>query len=208
VTELAADFARALAATTPLEWLGAALGLAYLVLAIRQHPACWIAAFASTAIYLYVFGRAGLYMQAALQVYFLAMAVYGWYAWRGTRARPELRVTRAAWSLQAGGLAAVALATVASATWLAQGSGAAQPWLDSATSWGSVFATWLVARKKLDSWVWWLAIDALIVVLCWQQRLYPTALLYALYLVLVVIGWREWRRSMARAADGVAGARA
>ena len=94
------------------------------------------------------------------------------------------------------------------ATWLAQGSGAAQPWLDSATSWGSVFATWLVARKKLDSWVWWLAIDALIVVLCWQQRLYPTALLYALYLVLVVIGWREWRRSMARAADGVAGARA
>lgn len=198
--ELFTQLAAAWAATRPVEAVAAALGFAYLVLVIRQHPGCWIAAFVSTLLYAWVFWDAGLRMQAALQVYYVAMAVYGWYAWGAGGHAPALAVTRGSWRLHALGLAGVVAATAATVAWL--GDGAPQALLDASTTWASVFATWLVARKILGNWAWWLVIDALIAVLCWQQRLYPTALLYATYLVLVVIGWRAWHRDWARSTAG------
>lgn len=202
--ELRVGIASALAATTPVEAAAATLGLVYVVLAIRQSAACWLAALVSTALYLFVFYRARLYMQAALQLYYVAIAVYGWWSWRHGAAGRPLAVSRASWRLQAAGLAGIVAATLASAGWLARESGSAQPYLDSLTTWASVFTTWLVTRKALENWAWWLAVDALIVVLCWQQKLYATMLLYVLYLGLVIVGWRAWHRDM----QGQAAARA
>ena len=84
----------ALAAVPPVEWIAAGLALAYLLLAIRQNPWCWACAIASAVLYLSLFAQAGLRMQAALQVFYVAMAVYGWRAWRGTAATPPLAVGR------------------------------------------------------------------------------------------------------------------
>lgn len=190
------------AATSGFEATAAALGLVYLVLVIRQNRWCWVAAFVSTLMYLWVFADARLYMQAALQGYYVAMAVYGWLAWRGREGRPALAVTRWDWRRHALGVAAVACATAASAAWLAVETDSAQPVLDAFTTWASVYTTWLVARKVLENWAWWLVIDALIAVLCWQQQLYATAALYALYLVLVVVGWRAWLVDWRRHAAG------
>ena len=196
-----AALAAAWNATSPSERIAALLGFVYVVLAIRQHRACWLFALASTALYLQVFLAARLYMQAGLQGYYIALAAYGWWAWRRRSAAETLHVSRAPLPLQLGGLAAVIGATALSTSWLAQSSAAAAPLLDSLTTWGSVFATWLQARKQLDNWTWWFVIDALIAVLCWQQRLYPSMILYLLYVGLVVVGWRSWRADMqARAA--------
>jgi nicotinamide mononucleotide transporter len=183
---------------SPLEGTAAVLGVLYVVLAIRQHRACWLAALGSTALYCYVFFGAALYMQAALQVYYLAVALYGWRAWRGTSAAERLPVTRASWRLQAVAIVLVVAASATSAAVLARETGSKQPVLDSLTTWASVFATWLVARKKLDNWAWWFVVDSLIVVLCWQQRLYASMILYGLFLGLVVIGWRTWQRDRTR----------
>ena len=73
----------AVAAISPVEWTGVGLALAYLVLAVRQHIACWFFAASSSAIFLWLFARADLLMQSALQVFYIAMAAYGWYSWRG-----------------------------------------------------------------------------------------------------------------------------
>jgi nicotinamide mononucleotide transporter len=186
------------AATSPVEAVGAGLGLVYLVLVIRQQPLCWAAAFVSTLLYAWVFRAAALPMQSALQLYYVAMAVYGWFAWRGGTGRGGLPVTRGSWRLHAGGLLAVLVATALTVRALGTGDDPLRTVLDAFTTWASVFTTWLVARKILGNWGWWLVIDALIAVLCWQQQLYPTALLYASYLVLVVIGWREWRADWRR----------
>jgi nicotinamide mononucleotide transporter len=198
--ELFTQIAVAWAATRPVEAIAAALGFVYLVLVIRQHPGCWIAAFVSTLLYASVFWQAGLRMQAALQVYYVGMAVYGWFAWGAGGHGPALPVSRGSWRLHVGGIAAVAVATALTVGWL--GDGSAQPVLDAFTTWASVFTTWLVARKILGNWAWWLVIDALIAVLCWQQRLYATALLYAAYLVLVAVGWRAWHRDWSRSTAG------
>jgi nicotinamide mononucleotide transporter len=175
------------------EVVGALLGLVYVVLVIGQVRACWVAALLSTAVYLTVFYRAGLYMQAALQAYYMVVAVYGFWAWRATPAGTALPISRASWRVQAVGVLAVLVASVFTAHWLAAETGSADPLLDSLTTWGSVFATWLVAKKKIDNWPWWLVIDSLILVLCWRAHLYPSIILYALYLALVLIGWRQWK---------------
>lgn len=196
--EAGAAAASVLAGVAPVEAVAAALGLVYLVLVIAQNRGAWLAALASTALYLVVFYRARLYMQAGLQVYYIAIALYGWHAWRRRPDGGELPVSRATVRVQAAGLAGVLLASAASATWLARETGSAEPFLDSLTTWSSVFTTWLVARKKIENWAWWLVVDALIVVLCWRGRLYASMILYGLYLGLVLLGWRSWYLDMQR----------
>jgi nicotinamide mononucleotide transporter len=107
-------------------------------------------------------------------------------------------VSRASRRVQAAGLAGILLASAASAALLARETGSTDPLLDSLTTWASVFTTWLVARKKIENWAWWLVVDALTVLLCWRGRLYASMILYGLYLGLVLLGWRSWYLDMQR----------
>ena len=181
---------------TPLwEWLGAALGLAYLLLAVRRNLWCWLCAFASTAIYLVVFARAALYMQAALQIFYLAMAVYGFIEWRRGRTRDgELAIQswRAAQHLTAA--ACVAAATLVNGWLLARHTDAVAPWLDSFVTWGSVVTTWMVARRVIENWLYWLVVDGAAAWLYYSQGLLPTTVLFVIYLGVVVRGYVVWRR--------------
>jgi nicotinamide mononucleotide transporter len=194
--EVLAWLARAWGAVSPIEAVAAVLGLVYLVLVIRQRRGGWLAALASTALYLYVFYRARLYMQAALQVYYIVIALYAFYAWRRRPGGEALVVSHASWRLQGLGCLAVLVVSAASAALLARETGSQDPLLDSLTTWGSVFTTWLVARKKIENWPWWLVVDALIILLCWRGQLYATMILYTLYLGLVLVGWRSWHRDL------------
>ena len=196
--------ASVLGGTSPVEAAAAILGIAYVVLMIGQHRACWIVGGISTAGYLYVFARAGLYMQAILQAYYVVLAVYGWWAWRGRETSSELKVSRASARLQLAGLGAVALTGALTGALLARETHSTQPYLDSLTTWASVFATWLAARKKIDNWVWWFVVDALIAFLCWRQKLVAAMIPYILYLALVIIGWRSWYADMKRTATAAA----
>lgn len=177
-----------------LEPLAVALALAYLVLAIRESRWCWMAGMASTAIYLVIMYRAALYMESALQVFYLGVSAYGWWHWGGRR--HELPITVWPWRAHAFALVALLALSVASGTWLSRNTDAAFPWLDSFITWGSVLTTWMVARKVFDNWAYWFVIDSLAIYVYLNRGLAMTAVLYAVYLVLVVVGWRTWRRRM------------
>ena len=188
----------AASAISPAEWTGVGLALAYLVLAVRQHIACWLFAASSSAIFLWLFARAGLVMQAALQVFYIAMAAYGWYSWRGgLAAAPASRpVVRWPMTHHAGVVAGIALLSAASG-WLSGSDGAAAVrYVDALTAWGSVFATWLVARKVLENWLYWIVLDSAAAGLYWSQGLHATALLFVLYAGIAVQGYRSWRSSI------------
>jgi nicotinamide mononucleotide transporter len=181
------------AQTAALEWLGVVLALGYLLLAVRQQLACWAFAIASSLVYLVVFARAALYMQAALQLFYVAMALYGWWAWRGDGAGSTLPVTR--WTARRhlaliGLVLAVALPNGA---WLASQTEAAAPYADSLITWGSVATTWLVARKVLENWLYWIVLDLAAAALYWSQGLAATAALFVLYAGIAVHGYRRWR---------------
>ncbi len=180
------------------ELLAVAFGLAYIGLAIRQHRACWVAGGISTAIYIAVFLQAGLPLQAALQVVYVALSVYGWLAWKpGGDAVVQPR----RWPLSGHLLAilGVMLMTAISAPILARYADAQAPLADSFGTWASVFATWLLARRYLDTWFWWVVLDAGLAGLFASQGLAFTAALYLVYALLAIAGWRAWRHAMAAA---------
>ena len=175
--------------------LAVLLGVAYLLLAMRERIACWYAAFVSTAIYLWLFWQVGLLMESALQVYYLLMAVYGWYSWRGgVQQDTVLRIST--WPLRRHLLVigGVLLLSSVSGALLAHYTQARLPYLDSFTTWGSLVTTWMVARKLLENWLYWVCIDSLSIYLYLDRELYLTALLFALYVVIVIFGFIEWLR--------------
>jgi nicotinamide mononucleotide transporter len=177
------------------ELVAVALAIAYLVLAVREHIACWYAAFISTAIYLVIFFDVRLYMESALQIYYLGMAIFGWYQWRAPRAgAPGLQVTT--WPLRRHILALflIVSASLATAFLLSTYTDARLPLLDSLTTWGAVVTTWMVARKILENWAYWLIIDSLSIYLYLDRGLYFTALLFGVYIVIIGFGWVSWHR--------------
>lgn len=175
-----------------LEPLAAVLAIVYLVLAIRQILACWYAAFVSSLIYLWIFFDARLYMETALQIFYAAMAVYGWYQWRyGGAGHAGVRIS--VWRPRQHAMAITGVLVFAAAFgWMLTSTDAAFPYLDSFTTVAAIVTTWMVARKVLENWIYWFVIDSVSVYLYTARDLYLTAGLFLLYLVLVVIGFRAW----------------
>jgi nicotinamide mononucleotide transporter len=182
--------------TSWVELLAAALALIYVPLAIGQRLSCWSAAFVSSVLYVWVFFSARLYMESALNAFFAAMALYGFWQWRQGREGRTLAVSR--WPPMRHVLALMGIAAVAAinAFFLARFTPAANPFIDSMLTWSSVFTTFLVARKVYENWYWWLLIDSISMCLYFTRHLYLTMLLYGVYVVLCVIGMREWRRNL------------
>ena len=168
----------------------------YLLLAIRQKIACWLFAALSAAIYVYLFVDAKLYMQSALNAFYFAMAIYGWRNWRGGGdSDPELPVTR--WSLgthvqAVGGIIAIA---AINGLLLERYTDAELSYVDSLTAWAAIWTTFLVARKVLENWWYWLVIDATLVFIYWQQELVLTSSLFVVYVLMIPFGLVSWTRS-------------
>lgn len=177
-----------------LETLAMLLAIAYLLLAMRENSLCWYCAFVSTTLYVWIFGDVNLYMESALNVYYMAMAVYGWYQWQ--RGGDEGRgVAIGRWSLRQhlATLGAVLIASAISGYGLNAYTDSRLPYLDSLTTWASVATTLMVARKVLENWLYWLVINSASIYLYIDRELYQTAGLFVLYLVLSVLGYMRWR---------------
>jgi nicotinamide mononucleotide transporter len=196
VSGLRDSLAAAWYGTSPWEALAVALAIAYLALAIRENIWCWAAGMASSAIYFVLLAGAALYQESALQLFYIAVSFYGWRRWDGPAT--QRRITRWRSRDHAAALSLVAAVTFASGTLLARYTDIALPYLDAFISWGSILATWMVARKIFENWWYWLAIDALSVFVFLQRGLWLTAVLFVGYLVLIVIGLRTWRRQLAQ----------
>jgi nicotinamide mononucleotide transporter len=196
------DLLRDLSATTAPEAVAVLLALGYIVLAVRRSLWCWPCAFVSVAIYLVLFAQVGLYMQAGLQVFYLAMAVYGWFEWRrGRTAAGGLAIaTRSPrWHLAVAGL--IVGATLVNGWLLARGGKATAPYIDAFVTWASVATTWMVARRVLENWLYWVVIDVVAAWLYFTQSLTLTGFLFLIYVVIAVRGYVSWRTEHRRAPD-------
>lgn len=182
---------------SPWEVAAVVLALLYLVLAIQERVACWIAAILSTSIYMVLMFQVGLYMESALQLFYIAMAVYGWYSWTHGNG-PGHQLAISSWPLKRHivPLSLIFILTLVSGYLLSTFTAAAMPYLDSFTTWGAIVSTWMVARKIIQNWHYWFIIDSVSVYLYINRGLWLTAGLFMLYLVLIVVGYRTWRKHM------------
>ena len=183
-------------ALPPVEAAGVILGVLYLVLAIRENLWCWPAAFLSSVLTVIVMFDARLYSEAALNVFYAAMAIYGWYQRYGGRRQGAAQLPIGVWPLRMHAFAiggSVALAAMIG-WFMSEQTAAAFPYLDAFVTVASIVTTYMVARKVLENWVYWFVVDSLSLYLFWQRELYLYVGLFVLYLVLVVIGWLRWQR--------------
>ena len=178
------------------EIVAAILAIAYLILAMLQDIRCWVAWIISSLMYFFVMYSANLYMEALLQIFYIFIGLYGLYQWRFKADKKDaLKITT--WSVKNHlmVIGALVFLTFISGYVLKIYTDAASPFIDAFTTWGAIAASYLVAKKILENWFYWFVIDFVSVFLFISRELYPTALLFLVYLVLVVFGYSAWRKS-------------
>jgi len=185
------------------EVIAVVLGVVYLVLAVRRSRWCWVAGGISSAILIWLSAQKALPMQAWLNVYYVIVSFYGFWRWTDAEVpRPAVTLLPLRWHVV--DVAAVLVVSVLTAQYLQRETQAAWPYLDSLTTWGSLFTTWLVARAKLENWAYWFVIDAVEAFLFYEQKLYLVGLMTTATLVVIIVGhrswWRTWRSQGAAAA--------
>ncbi len=182
---------------TWIEAVAAAFGLVCVWLTVRQNIWCWPTGLIQVALYIGVFYHAKLYSDLILHVIYVIMQVYGWYHWlHGGRERSELPVTVLSMPAL---LAWILIGLAAAVPWgysMATYTDAAAPYADSFIVAMSLIAQWLMARKKLESWQFWIAVDIVAIAVYLYKELFITTGLYSVFLVLAVLGYVHWRQSI------------
>ena len=193
------DFFAAFQKVSLFEAAAAALGIASVYFSTRQNVLAWPTSLVNNAMYGVFFLEQKLYALMALQAFFGAIAVYGWYEWLfGGEQKTELRVSRTPAAL---GVALLGLGAGASAAlvWLLGRTQDPNPLVDGSLTAVSLIAQWMMARKFVECWPVWVAVNLVSVPFFIHQADYPTAVQYGVFLFLAMSGWRQWRRSMAGA---------
>ena len=181
------------------EIIGTILGVIGVWLMIRQSLWTWPVGLVQVSVYAWVFYDAKLYSDAILQVFFFAVQIYGWWHWwKGTgAAHVPVRVTRLSGAATIGWVAAGVVGTALWGEVMRRHTDAALPHWDAFILVFSLIAQWLQARKRLENWAGWVAVNAVAVGVYWAKDLHLTSGLYAVFLVLAVIGHLHWRRDLA-----------
>ena len=180
-----------------LEILAAVFGAMSVFLTVRRNIWCWPTGIVMVVLYMVVFWKAHLYSNMSLQVVFLALSVYGWFYWAGgTQGAETVAITRSGAFAYAGWFVAGLVGTAVLGTIATRNSDAAAPYWDAAVTSFSLVAQWLMSRKDVGSWAFWILVDVLAVALFAASGLYPTAILYGLFLALATAGLFEWLRAM------------
>ena len=186
------------------------LALAYVILAIQQRRICWIAAIASAMLYSHIFWQVALYLEAVLQIFYIAMAVYGWSAWgrqlldehshhqSHDQAHDQSHIQT--WTGQQHLVACITIVSLSLILgWAMQEwTDAALPFFDAATTVCALLATWMVTQRLLENWLYWIAINTVSIGLYLSRDLSLTAALFAGYVILAIVGYRTWRRQWLR----------
>ena len=182
---------------TWLETAAVVFGIVSVWLSTREHIWSWPTAIVNVLLYVIVFRDAKLYADMGLQVVYAAISVYGWWHWlHGGAEDGVLPVTRTPARLMVTVAVIAALASALLGQLLARATDAALPWMDATLAATSLVAQWMLTRKLLENWLVWIALDVCYVGMFIYKQLYQTAGLYAVFLVLAVMGYSGWRRSM------------
>ena len=166
----------------------------YVILAAKEKIWCWLCAFISVSLYIYICYEAKLYLETGLQGFYLIMAIYGYSQWNRSKNKIKIGV----WSLQRhilifgiGIIASLLLGNLFKIY-----TDAALPVIDSFTTIFSLFATYMVTKKILENWIYWIVIDIVSVYLYFSRDLVLTAGLFVVYTIIAIIGFLSWKKQL------------
>ncbi|GAP70769.1 nicotinamide mononucleotide transporter PnuC [Bacteroidales bacterium 6E] len=185
-----------------IELAGAILGIAYIYFSIRQHILTWITGLLTSLLYIVVFYQAKFYADMGLQFYYVAISIYGWYLWKKKKpgltdntTMPIIRARRNFFLISA------------MATWvifllirfiLERYTDSMIPNMDAATTALSITATYMLARKMIEHWIIWVVVDVGSAGLYIYKGLWATSILFLVYTIMAVIGYKQWKNELLR----------
>lgn len=188
-----------------MELLGTFFALLYLYLSVRENIWLWVTGFVSSFFYLIIFFDERLYADMALQGYYLVISVYGWLVWKMGReksGRPKMPVSCVNESLAVKLVLAgmvIYIVVVIALLKLPVYIGVLTsdlPYWDAFTTTGGIVATWMLARKKIEHWLVWIVVDIVSTGMYIYKGLAVTAVLYAIFTIVAMVGYREWKQQM------------
>lgn len=185
----------------PVEAAAALLGLINIVLVVRRSVWNYPFGLAMVALYAWLFAQpeVRLYSDAGLQLFFFVVQLYGWWNWSRSQADAgEVRVLRLAGGPRVAMGAVVAGATLGWGALMYRFTDAALPWWDAFIAMASVAAQLLMARRFLENWYLWIAVDVVAIGVYATKDLMITAFLYTVFLVLSIVGLSQWRKALAK----------
>ena len=187
----------------PWEVLAASLGVINIVLIVRRsvwnYP--FGIAMVSISAWLFIQPEVRLYSDALLQLFFFIVQLYGWWSWsKAQAATGEIEVDRLQPAMWMAGIAAITVATLGWGALMYRFTDASLPWWDAFIAMASVAAQLLMARRYLENWVLWIAVDVVAIGVYAAKGLTLLALLYLLFLILSAVGLVSWRRAQPKSA--------
>ena len=187
-----------------LESLAVVTAIMYLILAAKEDVRCWYAALISSILYFYIMLQAGLLMEGGLQIFYVFMAVYGWMQWKDTNNKtPSLKISSWNKTTHLIIISFVITLSLISGIFLEKFTNAALPFLDALTTWGAIASTYMVAKKVIENWFYWFVIDSISIYLFISRELFLTAFLFLIYLVIIIYGYRSWKKLLKNSYDNI-----
>jgi len=174
-----------------IELFGALAGIIYVVLEVLKRRVMWVVGIVTSLVYIYVFVHAGFYAMAGLNVYYVAISIYGLWRWKVAPEISRIQKRTALLCLLSTGVVFLLLTLI-----LGRFSNASLPYADALITSMSIVATWMLSRSYIEQWWIWIAANLLAVCVYGEQGLYPTALLYIVYTAAAVIGLKKWRKAL------------
>lgn len=186
-----------------IEISGALLGLLYIGFSIKQHIFTWPTGLLTSLLYVVIFFRSGFYADMGLQVYYVVISIYGWYYWlRGGKSpgneKQQTSVKNMPMRILIPSLFVTVVIFVLLITVLVNYTDSTVPYMDSLTTALSITATWMLAKKYIEHWLIWIFVDIASAGLYVFKGLWPTAVLFIVYTVMAVIGYREWKKELVK----------
>jgi nicotinamide mononucleotide transporter len=185
--------------TEPLEWVAVLCSLLYVLLIAYKKITGWFFALLSSLLYIYLCYSTRLYLEVGLQVFYILMAIFGWVQWKSTnkkRADDSSKQELIQWKLSTHVINLVVSGSLMLAVGylFANYTNQANPYTDAFTSVFSLAATYMITKKVLENWYYWIVIDAVSIYLFYSRELYITAILMFIYTIMAIFGCIKWTR--------------
>ena len=181
-------------ATSLLEWYGVLSGVLYVIFISYKKMIAWFFALISSCIYVYLCFKSQLFIETGLQFFYVIMAIYGWVKWNTDKSENDEKIIQ--WETKfhlynclISGVLVFVLGYV-----FDHYTEQANPYTDAFSTVFSLLATFMVTKKVLENWIYWIVIDAVCIYLFSSRGLYLTSLLFFIYTIIAVFGFIQWKK--------------
>lgn len=186
------EWLQGFAGASPIEWIATIAGFLCVFLLIRRNIWSWAAGLVQVTLFVYIFWQAKLYSDMGLHVIYIGLQFYGWWSWLQHKDQQQEVVVELGVGWQYAVWAVVAVLGAFGMGWLLTHTDASLPYADSFVLSASLVAQWLLIRRQLFNWSFWIAVDVVAIWVYYQKGLYPTTVLYSCFLVMAIIGQYTW----------------